>query len=108
MLDNVARIKKNKQKTWSRKYGPDPGEEGLEPNNKMKFNSMDEINERKNFYIGLCVVAVIAGLIFSGLINFTIKLILWIIQAIIKYWIYILGGILLILFIKRIFRKKKN
>lgn len=74
---------------------------------KMDISNLEIRDQKKTSMIAVIIVGIIIGLIFAGLIQGTIKIIIILTSAIIKYWVYLLIGFIIIVILKRIFFRKK-
>lgn len=73
----------------------------------MKFNNMDSYNEKKQtqlFFIFIAIFsAIVAGYMILGLVGF----ITFLIDLVVLYWKWILGGLLVLVLANRFLRRKK-
>lgn len=74
----------------------------------MNFNSLDKFNEkRKHLLFSLVIVAIICAIVFVGLLQGLVSLISWIARLIVKHWVKILIGVIVLIVLKKfLFRKK--
>jgi hypothetical protein len=74
----------------------------------MKVN--DEIipKETKNNAIVYIVLAVLAALIFFGLLNFIVTAFTFLLNLILKYWYYVVAVIVGLIILRKFLRRKKK
>ncbi len=74
----------------------------------MRFNNMDRYNElrKSQLFYGLIAVgsALVVGYITLGLVG----LITWLVNLVVQYWKWILGGILGLILLRKFFGRKKK
>lgn len=75
----------------------------------MKVGTIAEFNEKKKKTIlGIILITILCGFIFSSLLQLLIIFLVWLIKLIIKHWIKILIGIVAILIGRRILFRSKT